>query len=152
MVLATATDLSALSRVHTIEEKWSLLKTIIHLLTEAVVLLRQQRRHGQSRPWMTERVREQYKLRDATWKAYIEAKMDASFEVYRNQRNKAGHMQRKAGMAYETNLATSAAVNPTKLFGHIQQNKRLKNQIVTLKNADSLRVTILSFQPNQCLQ
>ncbi len=37
MVLATATDWSALSRVHTIEEKWSLLKTIIHLLTEAVV-------------------------------------------------------------------------------------------------------------------
>ncbi len=46
MVLATATDWSALGFVHTVGKKWFLLKTIIHLLTEAVVPLRQQKRHG----------------------------------------------------------------------------------------------------------
>ncbi len=78
-------------------------------------------------------------------------------------------------MAFETNSATSAVVNPNILFGHIQQSKRLKNQIVTLKNEDGLRVTNPSSQadlvadthfdltlshqflsssrkPNQCLQ
>ncbi len=123
--------------MHTIEKKWSLLKTIIDLLTEAVVPIRQQRWHGQSRPWMTKRVKEQYKLRDSAWKAYVEAKTDASFEVYRKQQNKTGNVQWKA---YETNLATSAVVNPKKLFGQIQQNKRLNHQIATLKNEDGLRV------------
>ncbi len=95
---------------------------------------------------MTKRVREQSNLRDAAGKAYVEAKTDASFKVYRKQHNKAGHVQRKARMANETNLATSAAVNPKKLFGHIQQDKHLEHKIFTLKNEDGLRVTNLSPQ------
>ncbi len=90
---------------------------------------------------MTTRLREQNRLRDAAWKAYVDAKADASFEVYRKQRNKVGHVQRKARMAYETNLATSAAVNLKKLFGHIRQNKRLKNQIVKISISKSVRLT-----------
>ncbi len=78
---------------------------------------------------MAKRVREKYKLRDADWKAYVEAKTNASFEVYRKLRHNAGHVQRKARMAYETNWATSAVVNPKKLFGHIQQKKALENPI-----------------------
>ncbi len=127
-MLATATDWSAFGRVHTVEENWSLLKANNHLFTEAIVPLQQQKRHGQSKPWMTKRVREQYKLRDSTWAAYVEAK---THKIYREQRSKAGHVQRKVRMAYETDLASTAAINPKELFGHIQQNRRLKKQIVT---------------------
>ncbi len=93
---------------------------------------------------MTKRAREQYKLRDATWAAYVEAK---THKVCREQRSKAGHVQRKVRMAYETDLASSAAINPKELFGHIQQNRHLKKQIVT--QADLFAETFYrTFRPD----
>ncbi len=45
-------------------------------------------------------------------------------------------------------LAQRAAANPKQFFGHIRTNKRLKKQVVTLKDVDGIRVTDPSSQAN----
>ncbi len=88
------------------------------------------------------------KLCDIAWKAYMNRRTNAAYEVYRVQRNQSVHVQRKARVAYETDLAQRAAANPKQFFGHITTNKRLKNKVVTLKDVDGIRVTDLSSQVN----
>ncbi len=94
---------------------------------------------------MTKKVKEQLKLRDIAWKAYMNRRTDAAYEVDRVQRNRSVHAQRKARIAYETSLAQRAAANPKQFFGHIRTNERLKNQVVTLKDVDGIRVTYPSL-------
>ncbi len=89
---------------------------------------------------MTKKVKEKWKLRNIAWQTYMNRRTDATYEVYRAQRSRSVYVQRKARIAYETGLAQRAAANPKQLFGHIRPKKLLKNQVVTLKDVDGIRV------------
>ncbi len=87
-------------------------------------------------------MKEQLKLRDIAWGAYMNRRMNVAYEVYRVQRNRSVHIQRKARIAHETGLAQRAAANPQQNFGYIRTNKRLKNPVATLKDVDCIRESL----------
>ncbi len=55
-------------------------------------------------------------LRDVMWHVYRRNACDATLAAYNTQHNKCAHMQRKAGICFETNLAHKAASYPKKMF------------------------------------
>ncbi len=71
MRFAADVDRLALGQVHSVGEKWVLLRDIVLQLTDLVVPLRSRTQNGKRKPWMAKRVKEQLKLRDIAWKAYM---------------------------------------------------------------------------------
>ncbi len=99
---------------------------------------RRLRKRRRNKPWVTKGLKRQMQLRDVMRHAYRRNACDTKLAVYNTHRNKCAHMQRKAGIRFETNLAQKAATYPKIMFfGHLQHDSKLPNQIVALKHIHS---------------
>ncbi len=65
-----------------------------------------------ARPWFTKRIKKEFDLMDVAWRMYRRAQSESSYTIYKQQRNKASHMLRKARGAYESDLVASLQRNP----------------------------------------
>ncbi len=118
-----------------VNELWSTLESNIISLTETADPLKSPGRK-KAKPWFTQRIKKEFDLRGVAWRMYQRAQSQSSYTVYKQQRNKASHMLRKAREAYERDLVASSKRNPKNFFPHVQRNKRLKNQISVPKDSN----------------
>ncbi len=115
-------------------------KCILTITREAVPLEEQLQRIKKD-PWQTKKVKRQFLLRDQAFKLYHQLRTPAGFAVLQEQRNRAIHMQRKERMKFEARFAQRAASQPKIFFAHAQKQKKLKNQVVTMRDETGERIT-----------
>ncbi len=137
--IAQSVDWPAIAGKSSVDEKWEEIKRVLLRATEMSVPLQLKRRR--QKPWITNKIKREWKLRDVAWAEYLRVLTDAAYEVYRAQRNKAEYMARLARLRYEQNLARLSRSNPKRFFSHVQRNKRLTNKVVTLKDQDGQTVS-----------
>ncbi len=61
-----------------------------------------------AKPWFSKRIKKEFVLRDVAWREYQRTESESSYVVYKQQRNRASHILRKAREAFEKELVASS--------------------------------------------
>ncbi len=119
---AAEIDWQQLCQIISTDELWSVFKSKIQSLTEAAVPQKSHQRK-KAKPWFSKRIKKEVDLRDVAWREYQRIESESSYVAYKQQRNRAPYMLRKARETFENELVASSKRIPRKIFAHLQSNR-----------------------------
>ena len=122
-----------------VEDMWKkftdMLNSVIHKFVPPAKVLNRSR---PSAPWWTSELDKQVKRKAQAWRDYTTSRREASYNEYKQQRNKSTDMIRKARRDFEGRLVKDISKQPKRLFQYIRSQQKSKATISSLESEGRL--------------
>ena len=122
-----------------VEDMWKkftdMLISVIHKFVPPAKVLNRSR---PSAPWWTSELDKQVKRKAQAWRDYTTSRSEASYNEYKQQRNKSTDMIRKARRNFEGRLVKDISKQPKRLFQYIRSQQKSKATISSLESEGRL--------------